>query len=86
MSRFFFVAWTAETHSTIKVLFILYFVSDPESESKSESIRSQESESESEQPHHNPAPLTITISEAICRIRAWDVVTGETVPKCSGTA
>ena len=31
----------------VKVIFILYFVSDPESESKSEL----------EQPHHNSAPL-----------------------------
>ena len=41
-SQFFF-AWTAETRSTIEVLFILCFVSDPESES--------------EQPHHDSAPL-----------------------------
>ena len=47
MSRFF--AWTAETRSTIKVLFILDFVSDPESES--EWIRNPESEFE--QPHHD---------------------------------
>ena len=54
-----------EARSTIKLLFILYFVSGPgsESESKSvpesESIRSpkSESESESEQPHHDSAPL-----------------------------
>ena len=43
----------AETRSTIKVLLILYFVSDPESESESESIRSPESKSE--QPHHDSA-------------------------------
>ena len=47
-----FLAWTAETRSAITVLFILYFVSDPESESESEpeseSIRSPESEPESE--------------------------------------
>ena len=50
-----FLAWTAETRSTIKMLFALYFVSDPESES----IRSpeSESESESEQRHHDSAPL-----------------------------
>ena len=50
-----FSASTAETRSTIKVLFVLYFVSDPESKSESESesepesepIRSPESESES---------------------------------------
>ena len=58
-----FFVWTAETRSTIKVLFSLYFVSDPESESESEpeseSIRSpeseSESESESEQRHHDSA-------------------------------
>ena len=49
-----FLAWTAETRSTIEVLFILYFVSEPVSESESESdpesesIRSPESELESE--------------------------------------
>ena len=53
MSHFFFFAWTAETPSTIKVLFVLYFVSVPESES----IRSPESEWESKQPHHDSAPL-----------------------------
>ena len=53
----FFLAWTAETHSTIKVLLILYFASDPGSEPESESIRSAEPESESEQPHHDSAPL-----------------------------
>ena len=37
------------------MLFILYFVSDPESESESESIRSLESESE--QSHHDSTPL-----------------------------
>ena len=47
----------AETRSTIKVLFILYFVSDPESEPESEPIKNPESESESEQPHHDSAPL-----------------------------
>ena len=56
-----FFAWTAETCSTIKVLFILCLVWDPgsESESESESIRSPESEpeSESEQPKHDSAPL-----------------------------
>ena len=52
---FLFFAWMAETRSTIKVLLILYFVSDPESESESESIRSPESESK--QPHHDSAPL-----------------------------
>ena len=52
-----FSAWTAETSSTIKVLFILYFASDPELESKSESISSAKWESESEQPHHDSAPL-----------------------------
>ena len=53
-----------ETRSTIKKLFILYFVSDPESESESESIRSPEleSESESEQLHHDSAPLLWIIS------------------------
>ena len=56
-----FFTWTADTHSNIKVLLILYIESDPESESESgpESIRSPESEpkSESEQPHHDSAPL-----------------------------
>ena len=56
-----FFAGTAETHSTIKVLFISYFASNLESESEpeSESIKSPESESEpeSEQPHHDSAPL-----------------------------
>ena len=48
---------------TIKVLFILYSLSDPESESESESelesTRSPESESESEteQPLYDSAPL-----------------------------
>ena len=56
-----------EARSTIKMLFILYFVSGPESESESklesESIRSpeSESESESEQPHHDSAPLVKNI-------------------------
>ena len=56
-----FFAWTAETHLAMKVLFVLYFLSDPESESEPESelIRSPTSkpESESEQPHHDSAPL-----------------------------
>ena len=53
MSRFFFLfPWTVETRSNIKVLFILYFVSDPESES----------ESESEQTYHDSAPLLVTDS------------------------
>ena len=60
MSRFFFPPG-GETRSTIQVLFMLYFVSGPESESesepKSESIRSPESEPESEQPYHDSAPL-----------------------------
>ena len=56
---FFFLAWTAETRSTIKALFILYFISDQESgsESESEPIRNLESEPESEQPHHDSEPL-----------------------------
>ena len=60
MPRFFFLAWAAETRSTINVLFTLYFISDPEPESESGSIRSPESEpeSESEHPHHDSAPLT----------------------------
>ena len=51
-----------ETRSTIKVLFILYFASAPESESESEpeseSIWHPESEpeSESEQPYHTTTP------------------------------
>ena len=69
----FFLAWTAETHSTIKVLFILYFVSHPESESESEweseSIRSTESQSESEQPHHDSAPLHFTIKDNLIQRR-----------------
>ena len=54
----FFLAWTAETSSTIKVFFIVYFVSDPQSEPEpaSESIRSPESESE-QPPPHDSAPL-----------------------------
>ena len=40
---------------TIEVLFILYFVSNPESESEPDS--ESEPESESEQPHHDSAPL-----------------------------
>ena len=64
MSRFFFLAWTAET-SAIKVLFMFYFASDPELESELEpeleSIRSPESEPESEQPHHDSAPLFISL-------------------------
>ena len=67
MSRFFFLVWTAETYSTIAVLFILYFVSEPESESKSESVPESESikgpksepESESEQSHHDSALLPL---------------------------
>ena len=50
-----FFACAAETPSTIKMLFILYFASGPESEP--ESIRRPESESESEQPHQDSAPL-----------------------------
>ena len=52
-----FFAWTAKTRSTIKVLFSLYFVSDPESESEPESESIKSPESESEQPHHDSAPL-----------------------------
>ena len=58
-----FVSLGRRARSTIKMLFILYFESGPESESESEpeseSIRSpeSESESESEQPHHDSAPL-----------------------------
>ena len=48
-------AWTTEILSTIKVLFISYFVSNPESEPEPESITSPEPESE--QPHHDSAPL-----------------------------
>ena len=43
--------------STIKVLFILHFVSGPESESEPESESIMSPESESEQPHHDSAPL-----------------------------
>ena len=58
----FYFAWMAETRSTVKVLFILYLASDPESElePESESIRNPESELESEQPHHDSAPLLRT--------------------------
>ena len=53
----------AETYSTIKVLFILYFASGPESESEMESepIKSPESEPEpeSEQSHHDSAHLVL---------------------------
>ena len=52
-----FFVWTAETRSTIKVLFSLYFVSDPESESEPESESIRSPESESEQRHHDSAPL-----------------------------
>ena len=68
---FFCFAWTAKTCSTIKVLFILYFVSGPESESESEpeleSIRNpeSESESESEQPHHDSAPLLVIMDSIL---------------------
>ena len=66
-----FFAWTAETRSTIKVLFVLYFVSDPESESESEPesepIRSPESESESEQPHHDSSPPVLARVDFQCR-------------------
>ena len=50
-----FFAWAPKTRSTTKMLFILHFLSDPESES--EPTRSPESESESEQPHYDSAPL-----------------------------
>ena len=53
----FFLAGTAETSTTIKVIFILYLESDSESGLESESSRSPESESESEQTHHDSAPL-----------------------------
>ena len=46
-----FYAWAADNRWAIKELFMLYFVSDPESES----IRSPESEWE--QPHRDSAPL-----------------------------
>ena len=39
------------------MLFILNFVSDPESESESEPESIMSPESESEQPHHDSAPL-----------------------------
>ena len=75
-----FFAWTAETRWTIKVLFISYFVSDPESESESEPeserIRSPESESksESEQPHHDSAPLIFwTVAFCLRRAAKWRV-------------
>ena len=58
-----FLAWKAGTRSTIKVLFILYFVLDPASES--ESIRSPETESESEQPNHDSAPLHDTFRKPL---------------------
>ena len=53
----FFLAWAVETRLTIKVLFILYFVSDPELELESTRSPESEPESESEQPHHDSAPL-----------------------------
>ena len=70
-----FFAWTARTRSAIKVLFVLYFVSDPESESESEPesepIRSPESEpepeSESEQPHHDSPPPVLARVDFQCR-------------------
>ena len=51
---FLFFAWVVAPYLAIKVLFILYFLSDPESES----IRSLESESK--QPHHDSAPLVLS--------------------------
>ena len=59
-----FSAWTAETRSTIKVLFDSYFISNPESES--------ESESESEQPHHDSAPLKSEVCLLGCDAGPWD--------------
>ena len=65
------LAWMAEIRSTIKVSFISYFVSKPESESESEpeseSIRrlGSESEPESEQPHHYSTSLAEAIGEAV---------------------
>ena len=50
-----FFAWTVETRSTIKVLFISYFASNPELESESES----EPEPELEQLHHDSASLVL---------------------------
>ena len=51
-----FFAWATKTRSTTKMLFILHFLSEPES--KSEPTRTPESESE--QPHHDSAPLLKT--------------------------
>ena len=69
--RVSFFAWTAETPSTIKVIFTSYFASNPESESESEpeseSIRSPEPEPESEQPHHDSAPLVSALSTGALR-------------------
>ena len=50
-----FFASAAKTRSTTKMLFILHFLSDPESESESEPTRSPESESEQHQ--HDSALL-----------------------------
>ena len=60
MSRFFFPPG-GETRSTIQVLFMLYFVSAPESE--------PEPESESEQPYHDSAPLDqCMVRTSVCRV------------------
>ena len=73
----FFFARAAKTRSTTQMLFILHFLSDPQSEPESEPTRSpdSESESESEQPHHDSAPLTVAIDicvqndpENMCRM------------------
>ena len=65
----------AEIRSTIKVLFILYFASGPESESEPESepTRSPESEPESELPHHDSAPLVLSICILLKICAVYDI-------------
>ena len=52
----------AKTHLSIKVLFILYFISDPEFESELELELELIRSLESEQPHHDSAPPGLLIS------------------------
>ena len=64
---FLVFAWAAKTRSTTKMLFILHFLSDPESEPTRSPESDSESESESEQPHHDSAPL-VTVKDRIQRL------------------
>ena len=71
-----------EIRPTIKALFIVYFVSEPESES----IKSPESESESERPHNDSAPLEGILSYCYkqgCGVGVeTGVVVGRSRPLC----